>query len=242
MKRIWEKRMLKLENVKAGYGNIEVLHGVSLHVKEGDIVTVIGANGAGKTTLLSAISGLLPLRGGQISFNGKPLKRISADDIVALGLCHVPEGRRIFSRLTVRENLQLGAFRVKDAKKSAQTFESLLNFFPILKERLNQPAGLMSGGEQQMLAIARGLMSQPKMLLLDEPSLGLAPKIVSSIFDYLIKINKSGMTLLLVEQNARLALEVAKEAYVIETGNIIMKGEAKELLHSDMVKKAYLGE
>ncbi|MBI4970777.1 MAG: ABC transporter ATP-binding protein [Candidatus Omnitrophica bacterium] len=219
--------MLKLENVKAGYGSIEVLHGISLEVSEGEIVTVIGANGAGKTTTLSAISGLIPLRGGKI---------------VTLGICQVPEGRRIFSRLTVHENLKLGAFRVRDKKKCAQTYETLLDFFPILRERLNQPAGLLSGGEQQMLAIARGLMSQPKMLLLDEPSLGLAPKLVASIFDYLVKINRSGMTILLVEQNARLALEVASRAYVIETGNILMKGPAQELLHSDKVKKAYLGE
>lgn len=234
--------MLKLENVKAGYGSIEVLHGISLEVSEGEIVTVIGANGAGKTTTLSAISGLIPLRGGNIAFNGKSLSRILADQIVTLGICQVPEGRRIFSRLTVHENLKLGAFRVRDKKKCAQTYETLLDFFPILRERLNQPAGLLSGGEQQMLAIARGLMSQPKMLLLDEPSLGLAPKLVASIFDYLVKINRSGMTILLVEQNARLALEVASRAYVIETGNILMKGPAQELLHSDKVKKAYLGE
>ena len=234
--------MLKLNNIKAGYGCIEVLHGISLEVNEGEIVTVIGANGAGKTTTLSAISGLIPLRGGEITFNGKPLNRVTADQIVTLGLCQVPEGRRIFSRLTVEENLKLGAFRVKDHKKSAQTFETLLDFFPILRQRLKQPAGLLSGGEQQMLAIARGLMSQPKMLLLDEPSLGLAPKLVASIFEYLVKINKTGMTILLVEQNARLALEVASQAYVIETGNILMKGPARELLHSDKVKKAYLGE
>jgi len=234
--------MLKVENVKAGYGNIEVLHGINLEVKEGEIVTVIGANGAGKTTMLSAISGLIPLRGGEIKFSGNSLKRVSADGIVALGLVQVPEGRRIFSRLSVLENLRLGAFRVKDKKKASETLKSLLDFFPILHERMHQPAGLLSGGEQQMLAMARGLMSQPKMLLLDEPSLGLAPKLVASIFDYLVKINKSGVTILLVEQNARLALEVAEDAYVIETGTILMKGKARELLHSDVVKKAYLGE
>ncbi len=234
--------MLKLENVKAGYGNIEVLHGVSLEVSEGEIVTVIGANGAGKTTMLSAVSGLIPLRSGNVTFNGKNINRVSADNIVSLGLCQVPEGRRIFSRLTIEENLKLGAFRVKDKKTVARTFDRMLDFFPILKERLTQAAGLLSGGEQQMLAIARGLMSQPKMLLLDEPSLGLAPKLVAGIFEYLAEINKSGMTILLVEQNARLALEVAAQAYVIETGQITMKGPANDLLHSDVVRKAYLGE
>lgn len=234
--------MLKLENVTSGYGPIEVLHGISLEVHQGEIVTIIGANGAGKTTTLSAISGLIPVRGGEITFNGKSLARVPADEIVALGLSQVPEGRRIFSRLTVKENLELGAYRVKDKKKVTKRLESLLDFFPILRERLRQPAGLLSGGEQQMLAIARGLVSDPKMLLLDEPSLGLAPKLVESIFDYLVKINQAGMTILLVEQNAKLALEIAERAYVLETGKILMAGSGQELLHADLVRKAYLGE
>ncbi|MBI4397534.1 MAG: ABC transporter ATP-binding protein [Candidatus Omnitrophica bacterium] len=234
--------MLTLENVKAGYGNIEVLHGISLRVREGEIATVIGANGAGKTTLLSAISGLIPLRSGEIRFKGKSLTGVRADEIVRRGLCHIPEGRRIFSKLTVRENFELGAYRARDKKKVAKTFESLLDFFPILRERLAQPSGLLSGGEQQMLAIARGLMSIPEMILLDEPSLGLAPKVVSDIFKHLVAINQSGTTLLLVEQNAMLALETAQDAYVLETGSVLMKGKSSELLNSDLVRKAYLGE
>ena len=233
--------MLKIDNINLYYGGIHALKDLSLEVKKGEIVTLIGANGAGKTSTLRAISGLEPIKSGTISYKGSPINKVPAHKIVSLGLSHVPEGRKIFANLTVLENLELGAYLRKD-KEIQKDMEMVFSKFPRLKEREKQQAGTLSGGEQQMLTIGRALMNRPEMLILDEPSMGLAPLVVKDIFDTIVEINKSGTTILLVEQNANMALSIADRAYVLETGNIVLSGDAKELLEDDSIKSAYLGE
>ncbi|AYO31586.1 ABC transporter ATP-binding protein [Biomaibacter acetigenes] len=234
--------MLKLNNVVTHYGNIQALKGISLEINQGEIVTVIGANGAGKTTTLKAICGLVNITSGKIYFQGKDITDKPTSDIVGSGIAMVPEGRRVFPRMTVLENLQLGAYLNGDKNQINKDLERVFELFPILKQRLKQVAGTLSGGEQQMLAMGRALMARPKLLLLDEPSMGLAPMIVSNIFDIIQEINRSGTTILLVEQNAHMALSIAHKGYVIETGKIVMEDTADNLLHNEQVKKAYLGE
>ena len=233
--------MLKIDNINLYYGGIHALKDLSLEVKKGEIVTLIGANGAGKTSTLRAISGLEPIKSGTISYKGSPINKVPAHKIVSLGLSHVPEGRKIFANLTVLENLELGAYLRKD-KEIQKDMEMVFSKFPRLKEREKQQAGTLSGGEQQMLAIGRALMNRPEMLILDEPSMGLAPLVVKDIFNTIVEINKSGTTILLVEQNANMALSIADRAYVLETGKIVLNGDAKELLEDDSIKSAYLGE
>lgn len=233
--------MLKLENVNAYYGTVHALKGINLHIDQGEIVVLIGANGAGKTTTLKTISGLQKPKTGKILFEEKDVNSYTAPDIVKLGISHVPEGRRIFPSMNVMENLEMGAFTRKDKAGLKKDYENVFSRFPILHERKNQMAGTLSGGEQQMLAIGRALMSRPKLLLLDEPSMGLAPLIVKNIFDIIKDINKTGTTILLVEQNANMALQCADRAYVIRTGVIEIEGPARELLNDDRIKKAYLG-
>ena len=234
--------MLTLENVDVYYGRVQALHGLSIHVDRGEIVTLIGANGAGKSTTLRTISGLLRARAGSITFDGKDLREMPSHDIVALGLSHVPEGRRIFTNLSVMENLEMGAYLNRDKKEVARMLERVFGLFPRLKERSGQSGGTLSGGEQQMLAIGRALMSRPRMLLLDEPSLGIAPILVKEIFEEIRAINKEdGTTILLVEQNANMALRLANRGYVLETGNIVLEDDAKALLSDPQVKEAYLG-
>ena len=233
--------MLALSNVWTHYGNIPILKGVSLEVHEGEIVTLIGANGAGKTTLLKTISGLLQPTQGEILFLNKPIQGTPADKIVKRGLSHIPEGRRIFSRLTVEENLLLGAYLRNDTHAIQEDLKNIYHRFPILKERQSKLAGTLSGGEQQMLAISRGLMGNPTLLLMDEPSLGLAPRLVQDIFKIIREINKKGCTILLVEQNAHMALEIAHRGYVLETGRVTLSGLAYELASNEQVQKAYLG-
>ncbi|MGA1845960.1 ABC transporter ATP-binding protein [Deferribacter abyssi] len=233
--------MLKLEKVHTKYGHIEALKGIDLHIKEGEIVTIIGANGAGKTTTLNTISGILKPAAGKVIFLNKDITHLSADKIVAKGIVQVPEGRQIFPNLTVYENLLMGAYLRKDKIEIEKDLEKVYDLFPRLRERKNQLGGTLSGGEQQMLAIGRALMSKPVLLLLDEPSLGLAPIIVENIFEIIKEINSQGTTILLVEQNAHLALSVADRGYVMETGRIIMEDDAKSLLSNEEVKKAYLG-
>jgi branched-chain amino acid transport system ATP-binding protein len=233
--------MLRITDLNVFYGRIHALRDVGFVVNEGEIVTLIGANGAGKTSTLNAICGLIPVKSGRIEFGGWSLLNLSAARIVILGLAQVPEGRRIFANLTVKENLELGAYTRKDPAQVKNDSEMILSWFPRLKERLKQMAGTLSGGEQQMLAIGRTLMARPRMLLLDEPSLGLAPVLVKDIFRIIREINAGGTTILLVEQNARLALAIARRAYVMETGRIIMQGPARELAVSPEVRRAYLG-
>ena len=233
--------MLKIEGLNVFYGTIHALHDLTFEVNEGEIVTLIGANGAGKTTTLHTISGILQPKTGKISFTGKPITKVSANKIVKMGLCQVPEGRRIFANLTVLENLEMGAYTRKDKNKLKQDYEIVFTRFPRLKERIKQVAGTLSGGEQQMLAMGRALMAKPKLLLLDEPSMGLAPLLVKEIFDIIKDINKAGTTVLLVEQNANMALSIANRAYVLETGRITLSGNARELAASEEVRKAYLG-
>ena len=233
--------MLKIDNINLYYGGIHALKDLSLGVKKGEIVTLIGANGAGKTSTLRAISGLEPIKSGTISYKASPINKVPAHKIVSLGLSHVPEGRKIFANLTVIENLELGAYLRKD-KEIQKDMEMVFSKFPRLKEREKQQAGTLSGGEQQMLAIGRALMNRPEMLILDEPSMGLAPLVVKDIFNTIVEINKSGTTILLVEQNANMALSIADRAYVLETGKIVLSGDAKELLEDDSIKSAYLGE
>lgn len=233
---------LEFRKVKVHYGAVQALHEVSFVVPKGRIVTLIGANGAGKTTTLRATSGLIGITSGEILFEGSPITGLRPDQIVARGLSQAPEGRGIFANLTVGENLELGAFLRKDHHAVEEDKQKLFILFPRLKERLWQNAGTLSGGEQQMLAIARALMAKPKMLLLDEPSLGLAPQVIERIFEVITKVNEMGTTILLVEQNALLALEVAHDALVLETGEIVAQGLAKDLLKSDEIRKAYLGE
>ncbi|MBI5694829.1 MAG: ABC transporter ATP-binding protein [Nitrospirae bacterium] len=234
--------MLELNGVHAFYGPIEALKGVSLRVEKGEIVSLLGGNGAGKSTTLMTISGVMKARSGEVSYNGRPISGMRPDEVVGLGVCQVPEGRRIFSRLTVRENLDMGAYTVRDKGLIQKNLDEVFGLFPVLKERSGQPGGTLSGGEQQMLAIGRALMSSPELLLLDEPSLGLAPIVVSKIFKIIKDINERGVTVLLVEQNANAALRLAHRAYVIETGRITLEGKASELLANEQVRKAYLGE
>jgi branched-chain amino acid transport system ATP-binding protein len=234
--------MLELDQLRAGYGNIEALHGISLNVDEGEIVTLIGANGAGKTTALMTISGCVRARGGAIRFRGRDISQLATHEIVALGLVQSPEGRKIFPRLSVMENLEMGAFSRRDKDGIASDAKRVFELFPILGERRRQPGGTLSGGEQQMLAIGRAMMARPKLLLLDEPSLGLAPLIVSRIFEVIRELNREGATILLVEQNAQMALKAAHRGYVLETGTISMSGPAADLLSDQRVRSAYLGD
>ena len=234
--------MLKLEKIEAYYGNIRALKGISIEVQEGEIITLIGANGAGKTTTLMSISGLVPPREGEIEFLGEPIHGKSPDEIVGLGICQVPEGRRIFPFLTVTENLDMGAFLRKDKAEIKTDLEYIYELFPILAERRNQAGGTLSGGEQQMLAISRALMARPRLLLLDEPSLGLAPLVIKRIFQIIEKINtENRTTIFLVEQNANLALKVAHRGYVMENGRITLSDTAANLLSNEEVRRAYLG-
>ena len=234
--------MLKLKNIMTYYGNIQALKGVSINVSEGEIITLIGANGAGKTTTLMSISGVVPPRSGEIFFEDKPIHNLPGNEIVAMGLCQVPEGRRIFPYLTVSENLDMGAFLRTDGEGIKKDIEYIFDLFPILAERRNQAGGTLSGGEQQMLAISRALMAKPRLLLLDEPSLGLAPLIVKQIFDIIRKIrSEQNTTIFLVEQNANMALKIADRGYVMENGKITLTDTAADLLANDAVKKAYLG-
>jgi branched-chain amino acid transport system ATP-binding protein len=232
--------LLSVNDIEVGYGQIIALHGISLDVQKGEIVTLIGANGAGKTTTLRTISGLLKPRSGHVTYNGRDISGVKPHVITALGVSHVPEGRGIFANLTVSDNLELGAYLRKD-KVRQEEYDRIFTLFPVLKERMKQSAGTLSGGEQQMLAIARALMSKPQLLLLDEPSLGLAPQMVQTIFRVIKEINAEGTTILLVEQNAHMALVTAHRGYVMETGRIVLHDETKALLASDRVKKAYLG-
>ena len=233
---------LRIENVSVSYGAIRALRDVTLNVGEGEIVTLIGANGAGKTTTLMAVSGLVHPAEGRIVLNGQDITRLAPDRIVRLGVCHVPEGRRIFGELTVQENLELGAFTLTSRRAIRENMDTVLGTFPRLGERLRQYAGTLSGGEQQMLAIGRALMSHPRLLLLDEPSLGLAPVLVQEIFHIIRRINQQGTGILLVEQNAHMALGVAARGYVLESGRLALSGSAQDLLHSPDVRRAYLGE
>jgi branched-chain amino acid transport system ATP-binding protein len=235
--------LLVLENVHTYYGNVHALKGINLTVEEGEIVTLIGANGAGKTTTLRTISGLIKPREGRIIFDGQELNKVPAHKIVYMGISHAPEGRKIFPTLTVEENLLLGAYSLGNDRKAIEANkERVFALFPRLAERRKQLAGTLSGGEQQMLAIGRALMSKPRLLLLDEPSLGLAPMLVRAIFETIKEINRQGVTILLVEQNARAALKLAQRAYVLETGRIVLSGPSHELLQDERVRKAYLGE
>ena len=233
--------LLQLDSVHSGYGQTEVVKGINISVNEGEIVAVLGANGAGKSTTLMTISGINHCRQGRILFQGEPIQNRPAHEIVALGISQVPEGRRIFPRLTVRENLEMGAFPRNGTATLQADLERVFASFPILKERQTQLGGTLSGGEQQMLAISRALMARPKLLLLDEPSLGLAPMIVTKIFDIIREINHGGTTILLVEQNANMALHVAQRGYVLETGRIVLEDTAKNLMNNELVKKSYLG-
>ncbi len=233
--------MLAVEDLHVFYGEIEALKGVALEVRQGEIVALLGNNGAGKTTTLRSISGLLPARHGRITLEGEPLSGVPAHDVVRRGIAHVPEGRRIFKRLTVRENLLMGAFPRRDDGISAD-LEKMLTLFPVLRERLGLVAGTLSGGEQQMLAVGRALMANPRLLLLDEPSMGLSPVLVERIFETITDINRQGMTILLVEQNAAMALAIAHRGYVLETGTIALAGTAAELAENPEVRRAYLGE
>lgn len=233
--------MLELENVHTYYGHIHALKGISLCVEEAEIVSLIGANGAGKSTTLKTISGLLRPRDGHIRLNGQELTTLQPHQIVSQGVVQVPEGRRVFARMTVTENLQMGAFTLTDRHKIEKNITYVFDLFPRLKERRHQLAGTLSGGEQQMLAIGRALMAEPKVLLMDEPSMGLAPVLVDSIFDTIQALNESGTTILLVEQNARVALQIADRGYVLQTGEIVLSGTADELRSDEMVRKAYLG-
>jgi branched-chain amino acid transport system ATP-binding protein len=234
--------MLTLKSLQAGYGRLMVLKGISLHVRPGEVVTLIGGNGAGKSTTLRAISGLLPVWRGQVEFDGRELNKVPAEQIVSLGLALVPEGRRVFTTLSVKSNLELGAFHRRDARNIRRDLEDLQARFPLLKERAHQPAGTLSGGEQQILAIGRALMAKPQLLMLDEPSMGLSPRNVQLVYDILRELKDRGTTLLLVEQNARAALKLADRGYVIETGRIILDGTASELQEAPEVQRAYLGK
>ncbi len=234
--------MLELKNIKTFYGNIQAIKDVSIEISEGEIITLIGANGAGKSTTLMSICGIVPPRSGEILFMGKPIQDMAPNNIVSLGICQVPEGRRIFPFLTVAENLDMGAFLRKDKDEIKRDIEYIYELFPILAERRNQAGGTLSGGEQQMLAISRALMAKPRLLLMDEPSLGLAPLVVKQIFEIIKKINaENKTTIFLVEQNANMALKVAHRGYVMETGRVSMSDTAANLLANDEVRKAYLG-
>ena len=234
--------LLKVDNIEVYYGMIKALKGVSFEVNKGEIVALIGANGAGKTTILHTVTGLLKPKTGKIIFNEQDITKTPAHKIVSMGMAHVPEGRRIFSQLSVLDNIKLGAFTRKDKDEIEQTLKYVYERFPRLEERKNQIAGTLSGGEQQMLAMGRALMSKPDFVLMDEPSMGLSPLLVSEIFDIIKAINDNGTTVLLVEQNAKKALSIADRAYVLETGNIVLSGDAKDLMNDESVKKAYLSE
>ncbi len=232
--------LLELQDVEVKYGAVAALKGISLDVEEGEIVTLLGANGAGKTTTLRTISGLLRPAAGQVVFNGRPIHALPAHEVLTIGIGHVPEGRRVFPRMSVVENLEMGAYQRKGGNK--ETMERVYELFPVLAERKTQDGGTLSGGEQQMLAIGRALMSKPRLLLLDEPSMGLAPLIVAKIFEIIAEINADGTTVLLVEHNAAQALKLAQRGYVLETGSIVMSDDAQTLLSDDRVRAAYLGE
>lgn len=234
--------LLEIKDLEVNYGVIKAIKGVSFDVNEGEIIALIGANGAGKTTILHTITGLIQAKKGSIVFDGKELTKTPPHKIVSMGMAHVPEGRRIFQQLSVLENLKLGAYTRKDKSEIASTLKMVYKRFPRLEERKNQVAGTLSGGEQQMLAMGRALMSKPRIILMDEPSMGLSPLLVSEIFDIIKVINESGTTVLLVEQNAKKALSIADRAYVLETGKITLSGDAKDLINDESVKKAYLGE
>lgn len=234
--------MLEVKDLKVNYGMIQAIKGISFEVNKGEVIALIGANGAGKTTILHTVTGLINSKSGSIQFEGEDITKTPAHKIVTLGMAHVPEGRRIFSELTVLENLKLGAYTRTDKKEIADTLSMIYKRFPRLEERKSQIAGTLSGGEQQMLAMGRALMSHPKIILMDEPSMGLSPIFVSEIFDIIKEISKGGTTVLLVEQNAKKALAISNRAYVLETGNIVLSGEASVLMNDDSVKKAYLGE
>ena len=234
--------MLEIKDLEVNYGMIKAIKGISFEVNQGEIIALIGANGAGKTTILHTITGLVSAHTGDIFFNGTNLTKVKAHKIVGMGMAHVPEGRRVFQQLTVYQNLMMGAYTVKDKKSIGDTLDMICKRFPRLEERKNQVAGTLSGGEQQMLAMGRALMSKPSIILMDEPSMGLSPLYVNEIFDIIREVNNDGTTVLLVEQNAKKALAIANRAYVLETGKIVLSGDAKELMNDDSVKKAYLGE
>lgn len=234
--------MLEVKDIEVYYGMIQAIQGVSFHVDEGEVIALIGANGAGKTTILHTVSGLLTPKKGSILFEGKELTKTPGHKIVSMGMAHVPEGRRVFAQLTVLQNLKMGAYTRKDKSEIDATLETVFKHFPRLKERQNQMAGTLSGGEQQMLAMGRALMSHPKIILMDEPSMGLSPIFVNEIFNIIQEVSKMGTTVLLVEQNAKKALSIADRAYVLETGKIVLEGKASDLLNDDSIKKAYLGE
>ena len=234
--------LLERKDLEVSYGIIKAIKGISFDVNEGEVIALIGANGAGKTTILHTITGLITADRGTVQFEGKEITKVPAHKIVGMGMAHVPEGRRVFANLTVLQNLKMGAYTRKDKNEIEKTLETVYTRFPRLKERQNQMAGTLSGGEQQMLAMGRALMSHPKIILMDEPSMGLSPIFVNEIFDIIQSVSASGTTVLLVEQNARKALSIADRAYVLETGNVVLEGKADELLHNDAIKKAYLGE
>ncbi len=233
--------MLEVDNIRVGYDGVPALHGVSFRVDRGEIVSIVGSNGAGKSTVLRAISSLLKTEQGSIRFEGTRIDTQSPHDVVKHGIAHVPEGRRLFARQTVMENLILGAYTRKAPKERQEDMERIFAIFPVLKERRDQKAGTLSGGEQQMLAIGRGLMLRPRLLMLDEPSLGIAPRLVDKIFETVKELNDQGLTILLVEQNVREALELANRAYVLQTGRVVTEGTGEALLQSDAIQKAYLG-
>lgn len=234
--------MLEVKDLEVYYGVIQAIKGVSFEVNQGEVIALIGANGAGKTTILHTVTGLLSPKRGSVVFEGKEITKVPAHKIVSMGMAHVPEGRRVFAELSVYENLKMGAYTRKDKKEIEESLANVYKRFPRLEERKNQMAGTLSGGEQQMLAMGRALMSKPKIILMDEPSMGLSPIMVNEIFDIIRAVSESGTTVLLVEQNAKKALSIADRAYVLETGNIVLEGKAEDLLENDSIKKAYLGE
>ena len=234
--------MLEVKNLEVYYGVIQAIKGISFEVNKGEVIALIGANGAGKTTTLHTITGLISLKKGHVIFEGKDITKVPAHKIVSMGMAHVPEGRRVFAELSVYENLRMGAYTRKDKSEIEESLANVYKRFPRLEERKNQMAGTLSGGEQQMLAMGRALMSKPKIILMDEPSMGLSPILVNEIFDIIRAVSESGTTVLLVEQNAKKALAIADRAYVLETGKIVLEGNAKDLLEDDSIKKAYLGE
>lgn len=233
--------MLKIENLEVSYGAVQALRGISMEVADGEIVSLIGANGAGKTTALHAVTGLVPIKAGSVEYDGHDLRKIDPSKIVSMGLAHVPEGRQVFTRMTVAENLAMGAYHRKDKKGIEADLERVYERFPRLKERAKQLAGTLSGGEQQMVAMGRAIMSAPNLVVMDEPSMGLSPVLVKEVFDIIQTMHESGITILLVEQNAKMALAISNRAYVLENGRITMSGDANTLLHDDKVRKAYLG-
>ena len=234
--------MLEVKDLGVYYGVIQAIKGISLHVDKGEVIALIGANGAGKTTTLHTVTGLISPKNGHVLFEGKDITKVPAHKIVSMGMAHVPEGRRVFAELSVYENLKMGAYTRKDKNEIEESLKNVYKRFPRLEERKNQMAGTLSGGEQQMLAMGRALMSRPKIILMDEPSMGLSPIMVNEIFDIIRSVSESGTTVLLVEQNAKKALSIADRAYVLETGKIVLEGKAKDLLEDDSIKKAYLGE